>query len=366
MDEQPFLIPITDRAAYLARVHIGVTIPLLALCLVPFSARLYIRAWPIWRFGWDDALIVAGLALAIADWVLVLGEMFTSPQLITVSRATNATMLAYIAIPVWGLAMTCIKASVALTLLRLPLDRMWIISLRVILVVLVVYLVGDTVYIFTKCRPLQASWDFTVVNPQCTDPHTDVIVSSIATAVNITTDVLLSLAPMITLWNVRRPLRERVLVCILTGLGLFASLISILKAVLVMSWGDRNVEDPWALAVSISTYTIGEQFLALLAACSPSLKGPIQKLLRKFGILLTRYETNISFVHISPTRRRRIDAESGISSGQYDVIADGGTSGKPSRAASTSGEASTSTSSSAASGQDDALKRPDIITNHVS
>ncbi len=56
----PLTIPITDRAAHLARVHLCVTIPLLALTLVPFSARLYVRIWPVWRVGWDDALIVAG------------------------------------------------------------------------------------------------------------------------------------------------------------------------------------------------------------------------------------------------------------------------------------------------------------------
>ena len=53
-------IPISERAAYLARVHIGVTIPLLALCLVPFCARLYVRMRPVWRVGWDDGFIVLG------------------------------------------------------------------------------------------------------------------------------------------------------------------------------------------------------------------------------------------------------------------------------------------------------------------
>lgn len=55
----PFL-PISDRAAFLARVHFGVTVPLLALTLIPFFARLYIRIWPVWRVGWDDWLIALG------------------------------------------------------------------------------------------------------------------------------------------------------------------------------------------------------------------------------------------------------------------------------------------------------------------
>ncbi len=55
------MFPITERVALLSRVHVGTTIPLLALCLVPFFARIYVRVWPVWRFGWDDGLVVASL-----------------------------------------------------------------------------------------------------------------------------------------------------------------------------------------------------------------------------------------------------------------------------------------------------------------
>ncbi|KAK3370520.1 hypothetical protein B0H63DRAFT_440942 [Podospora didyma] len=310
MEEGPLVVPISDRAAFLARVHVGVTIPLLALCLLPFVWRLYIRIWPVWRFGWDDALMALGVALAMTNWALMFPEIYMTPQFISIPAAIHAIKFAYLAIPVWALSMTCIKVSVAITLLRLPLDRCWIISLRIIVVVLVAWFIGDTIYVFVKCRPLAASWDFTIVEKQCADIHTDVLVSNIATGLNILTDVLLSLAPMITLWNVRRPLRERVLVCALTGMGLFASLASVLKAVILIAWG--NAEDPWAVAMSLASYTVAEQYLAILAACSPSLKGPIQRLLGRFGILLTRYESNISFVHLSrrgkgnrlPCRRR--------------------------------------------------------------
>jgi hypothetical protein len=62
MDPPPKIeIVISDRAALLARVHVGVTIPLLALCLVPFCTRLYVRIRPVWRVGWDDVFIVLGL-----------------------------------------------------------------------------------------------------------------------------------------------------------------------------------------------------------------------------------------------------------------------------------------------------------------
>ncbi len=58
-----YLLPISERVAYLSRVHVGTTIPLLGLCLVPFFARIYVRVWPVWRFGWDDGFIVAALVI---------------------------------------------------------------------------------------------------------------------------------------------------------------------------------------------------------------------------------------------------------------------------------------------------------------
>jgi hypothetical protein len=62
-------IPISAQAAYGARVHVGVTIPLLALCLVPFSTRLYIRIWPVWKAGWDDFFVVVGFVSAKPDFL---------------------------------------------------------------------------------------------------------------------------------------------------------------------------------------------------------------------------------------------------------------------------------------------------------
>jgi hypothetical protein len=76
----PFLIPITDRAAFLARVHFGVTISLLAVTLIPFCARLYVRIWPVWRFGWDDFLITAGFVSAISIVITIAITITMTPK----------------------------------------------------------------------------------------------------------------------------------------------------------------------------------------------------------------------------------------------------------------------------------------------
>jgi hypothetical protein len=65
----------------------------------------------------------------IADWALLEAEMFTMPRNVDLPTATHAMKLSYLAIPVWNAAMTCIKISVALSLLRISVNRAWTVFL---------------------------------------------------------------------------------------------------------------------------------------------------------------------------------------------------------------------------------------------
>ncbi|KAK4445774.1 hypothetical protein QBC34DRAFT_357697 [Podospora aff. communis PSN243] len=286
-------IPITPHAAYLARVHFGVTVPLLALGLISFSARCYIRTWPQWRVGWDDLLIALGFMTAITSFALLTPEMHTAPTFLTYAEFIHDIKLAYLSVPLWNLAMTLIKTSIALTLLARfhPLSTTttwWRPLILATIATQLVYLAANTTWTFTKCRPLSAAWDYSTPHAICLTLQTDLIVASIGSAVNIVTDVLLSLAPMVAvLSRLRRPRREKVLVCFLTGVGLLASGASIAKAVMVGSWApDDMTQDSWANAVSIGTWTVAEMFIAVFGACSPSLKGPLERGLGRCGILL--------------------------------------------------------------------------------
>jgi hypothetical protein len=53
-------IPISERAAYLSQVHIGVTSVLMLMCVIAFGTRIYQRIRPVWKVGLDDYFIVAG------------------------------------------------------------------------------------------------------------------------------------------------------------------------------------------------------------------------------------------------------------------------------------------------------------------
>jgi hypothetical protein len=289
------LIPISLRTAYLSYVHIGVITTILVLSLIPFLTRLYIRIYPKCRLDYADFFVILGFMLTITDYALLHFGLFFTPGTITLPTLINSIKLGYLAIPVWGASMTCIKLSVALTLLRIPVGRTWNVFLYAITALQIAYFIGNTIWLFLACQPLAAMWDFSLLpTATCTGPGSARIASNVGSAMNIATDVAMSLAPIAILWTLYRPLRERVLVCGLMALGLLGSAACIVKAVIMRSWGDPTV-DTGALAVSVATWTMAEQILALMAACGPSLKGPLEKMLEKFGVFL-RHHSVLSFV----------------------------------------------------------------------
>ncbi|KXX77655.1 hypothetical protein MMYC01_205970 [Madurella mycetomatis] len=255
-------IPVSDQAAYLAQVYIGVTSTLMALCIITFCTRIYQRVVPVWKVGLDDYFIVAGFILTVADWAMLFPQMVITPGLIPIERGVEAGKHSWLAIPIWGLSMTCIKISIALTLLRIQGNhRGWRIFLYTVIGVQAIYGIGNTIFdLAIACQPLAAAWDMTIPGA----------------------------APATFLRKLNRPLRERVFVCVLMGMGLFASGSSIVKTVIIKDWGEFSPEvDFWAMGVSICTWTALEQLLGVLAACVPAMKGTFQRCLGAVGVSLT-------------------------------------------------------------------------------
>lgn len=215
--------------------------------------------------------------------------MYTEPQLITEQQRLWSRKYAFLAIPIWGIAMTLIKCSIALMMLRIqPNVLWWRIFCIFIMAVLIAYGVGNTFFILLQCRPLEASWNpavLTVIEgASCLPPSGIHIASNTGSGINIATDIMLSLAPTVFLWKLKRPMREKILVGMLMGLGVFASVASIIKTLLVKEFG--LAKDGWALTNAIATWTALEQLLAMIASSAPFLKPLVQSGLQRMGLSL--------------------------------------------------------------------------------
>ncbi|KAH8178404.1 hypothetical protein LIA77_03486 [Sarocladium implicatum] len=292
-DGSPYF-PITERAAHLAVIHLAGTTPLLFIGLLMFVVRIWIRIRPAWRISWEDYVFTLGVAAAIVDFGFMIPQMYTSPTLLTEEERLNANKYGFLAIPVWGVAITLIKASIALTLLRIQPNLLWWrIFLWSVIAIMAIYGVGNTFFILLQCRPLEASWNpaiLAVTGGTCLPQVGIHIMSNIGSAINIASDVLLSLAPIMFLWKLKRPFREKVLVGCLMGLGLFASVASVFKTIAVTKFGKPGV-DMWALTNSLATWTALEQLVAMIAASAPFLKPVLQPVFHRFGLSISGTRT---------------------------------------------------------------------------
>ncbi|KAK5662197.1 hypothetical protein OQA88_8102 [Cercophora sp. LCS_1] len=286
----PDYVEITPWAAYLARVFWGLNSALLFLCVVTYTLRMYQRIRPVWKVGADDWFITLGFLLAITDFGLMGPQQIPVASRISIDYSVHTVKHSWIGIGVWGLAMTCIKVSIALTLLRIQGKSLaWRIFLYAIMFVCTAYGILNLFFnLVIACRPLAAAWDFRIIEKQCVSIEIQRLASNIGSGVNISTDILLSLSPAVFLRKLNRPLRERLFICFLMSLGLLATVSSILKTVIIQKWGDPTLfDDFWAQGVAISTYTMLEQFCGVLAACVPALKSILQAGLNKMGVSLT-------------------------------------------------------------------------------
>ncbi|KAK1834045.1 hypothetical protein QBC39DRAFT_278169 [Podospora conica] len=289
----PEFFPVGAREAQLAQIYIASSSILLALCILTYGARIITRMRPGWRnLGLDDYFITAGVILSIVDWGLITAGSFPSEGLLPIAKGTETAKFSWIAIGIWGLSMTCIKVSIALTLLRIQNQRAWRIFLFLIMTIQVIYGVLNIIFnLALACRPLAAAWDIQLALSMpgaCLETKYMAAASNTGSAINITTDVLLSLAPAVFLRKLNRPLRERIFICFLMGLGLFATLSSILKTVVVQKFYDPTtpLEEFFPIGITISTWTVLEQMSGILAACIPANKGVLQRCLGKVGLSL--------------------------------------------------------------------------------
>ena len=240
--------------------------------------------------GFHSLLTVLSQLFATVDWGLLVATVHwsigqTPPLTISMRRIEWAYMLAVIAQPLWAWAMVCIKMSVALMLLRLQRDKPWQRLLIVLMVVMAVTAVYNTIASTTQCIPLSATWDLLNTNKKakCWSKRAVSISSTVVAVINILTDLIFSAMPITFLRNIQRPLRERIILGLLMGIGLFASSASIAKAVAVQSYGQTS--DSLSESISIGLWSCLEEQLALIAACIPTLRSPFQKVLRHFNLI---------------------------------------------------------------------------------
>jgi hypothetical protein len=213
------------------------------------------------------------------------------PSKFMLADVIESNRLAVISLPLWAWCMAFIKMSICAMLLRLQQTVLWRRFLWGMIVATIIVSIYNMLFQVLQCIPLAAAWDLlgVMTDAKCISKEGIRINLYCISAFNIITDIISALMPFTFLKKVQIPLRERIVIGMLMGLGLFAAVASTLKAVYSATFGtggDYNLE-----GITVGTWTVIEEQIAFIAACIPCLRSPFQRLLERVGILTPRGTT---------------------------------------------------------------------------
>ena len=182
--------------------------------------------------------------------------------------------------------MAAIKNSIALMLLRLETNlalRKFLWGNIILQVVLAFY---NMLAQLLQCFPLRKVWDLLGVVPgRCWSPEAIKINLICQSSIIIITDLIFAIMPINFLRKVQRPVRERVVIGCLMGLGILASAASIAK--MQASLKLSQVGDATTVGIQVGMWSAVEELIAFICACIPCLRSPFQRLLKSVGFMST-------------------------------------------------------------------------------
>jgi len=122
-------------------------------------------------------------------------------------------------------------------------------------------------------------------------------------------DLTLALMPIRILRTLTRTRTEKMLIGVLMATGLLATGILCAKLTTYPSWGKG---DPMQDMVKPCAYTKIEELVGIIASCLPTLKAPAERVLRRAGVLTTRFrDTRPSFVRSIEMAPHRLSEDHG-------------------------------------------------------
>ncbi|KAH6665812.1 hypothetical protein B0J14DRAFT_550623 [Halenospora varia] len=184
------------------------------------------------QLGWDDHLILAVTILAVARMGLQVASVYhgngrhvwylPSSEKKWVIMASWYTQL--ILFP----SICMLKMSIALLLLRIKDTPKTKITMWAMMVGLIATNLLPCIVLLAECSPVSAYWDASA--GKCWNAKIRIYSIYLQVAYSILTDLICSLLPIVVLWNVRIPLRDKFLVCGLMSLGLIATTCAAIRA----------------------------------------------------------------------------------------------------------------------------------------
>ncbi|KAK3327030.1 hypothetical protein B0T19DRAFT_151123 [Cercophora scortea] len=249
---------------------------------VVVTLRVFTRAFLTRHFFIDDILIVfaalftlvsATTALVATRYGLGMHVWNLPPPLDNMmDMLKHCVQLMYVAHVFYAAATAFTKLSIITSYLRIFPHRL----LRRILLGTAVMVTGlglgaifATIF---QCTPVRAAWDFTITDSRCF-PFIDFLYGT--AAVNIVTDFILVTAPLPYFWSLNLPIKQRLLICLLFGVGFIAFIASVIR---IVTLRDMYGIDVTYYLVSPLNWTIIECSLCIVCVSVPPMRPLLAKI----------------------------------------------------------------------------------------
>lgn len=292
-----------DIHAYNGMPLVVVVLVFLPLAWFAVGLRSYTRIFLIHSFRADDYLMLVGLSIFTTFCALILtgikaGMGHHDVDIANHNARVQALMWQALALTTYIIAMMFIKLSIGVFLLRLSIEPVyrWILWIS-----LVVVGVWSTVMFFWdifQCNPVYRQWDYSVQNSYCIGSGHIISAAYAITVMTILSDWLYALLPAFMLWNVKMTKQAKVTVLFILGMGVFASIATLIRIRFLSSLSDSD--DFLYQATDALVWSVVEPGLAIVASSLAT----IRPLLRKLNV--RGFEATAHDSSASQSRRTRL------------------------------------------------------------
>ena len=286
----PSNIPIPPNELHRNRgpLLLGVVTPFFAIALLLSIFRLVIRLRSRIQ-GLDDLFLflgILGMTGQYATYVVNI-QYGLGRHMATLSPddAMFDSHIGFVEGEFVAYTITFVRISFIFTILRFLDSRLWRFFLYSLIGILFSFSIVSIVLDMLHCRPLRAFWDFSLPRTACGDPRDfqNRIFFTIALAMAV--DIVCSLLPTVIILRTRFETRDKIILSLLMGLGLLASMANIPKFIAMSQWSSL-ADVTWASA-DISMFNLLELCLGVIAICIPSLKSVFERILRQYRLITT-------------------------------------------------------------------------------
>ncbi|KAK3935586.1 hypothetical protein QBC46DRAFT_46352 [Diplogelasinospora grovesii] len=259
-----------------------VNLTFIVLVGVVVSLRIFTRAYITRHFFVDDVLIVfaaiftlVSSSTALAATRYGLGQhVWNLPMPVEnmLDELKHCVQLMFVANVFYAAATAFTKVSIITSYLRIfphELLRRILYATSAVVVGLGISAIFATIF---QCKLVEAAWDFAIVGGQCY-AFIDFLYAN--SAINIATDFVLCLAPLPYFWGLSLPVKQRLSICLLFGIGFIASIASIIR---IATLHEVQGIDVTHYLVSPLDWTVIECSLGIICVSIPPMRPLFAKL----------------------------------------------------------------------------------------